>query len=211
MPGHADADAARAGPAGESSSHGARRRGGLLTRGLPTDPHPTVAVVPLVEPGDPATLANAVRAAFADRYGEPPSPVGRAPGRVNLIGEHTNYNAGLVLPGGAPARDVRRRPGPAPTSWSGSPAGSRNETLGRHPRRPRSAHRRRVGGVCRRCRARGVAARPVTTCRASTCSSKARCRSAPDCRPPRPSSARLRSAVRGPPRHGASPTTCDGR
>jgi galactokinase len=39
-----------------------------------------------------------VRAAFADRYGEPPVTVGRAPGRVNLIGEHTDYNAGLVLP-----------------------------------------------------------------------------------------------------------------
>ena len=52
----------------------------------------------LVDPGDPAALAAAVRAAFADRYGEPPATVGRAPGRVNLIGEHTDYNAGLVLP-----------------------------------------------------------------------------------------------------------------
>jgi galactokinase len=39
-----------------------------------------------------------VRAAFADRYGEPPASLGRAPGRVNLIGEHTDYNAGLCLP-----------------------------------------------------------------------------------------------------------------
>jgi galactokinase len=52
----------------------------------------------LVDPGDPATLTASVRAAFADRYGEPPTTVGRAPGRVNLIGEHTDYNAGLVLP-----------------------------------------------------------------------------------------------------------------
>ena len=36
--------------------------------------------------------------AFADQYGEPPTTLGRAPGRVNLIGEHTDYNAGLVLP-----------------------------------------------------------------------------------------------------------------
>ena len=52
----------------------------------------------LVEPGEPAALVDALRGAFADRYGEPPTTVGRAPGRVNLIGEHTDYNAGLVLP-----------------------------------------------------------------------------------------------------------------
>ncbi len=52
----------------------------------------------LVDPGDPADLTASARAAFADRYGEPPTSVGRAPGRVNLIGEHTDYNAGLVLP-----------------------------------------------------------------------------------------------------------------
>jgi len=54
--------------------------------------------VTLVEPGDPAALFESVRAAFVDQYGEPPTTVGRAPGRVNLIGEHTDYNAGLVLP-----------------------------------------------------------------------------------------------------------------
>src|SRR4051812_50219107 len=54
--------------------------------------------VTLVDPGQPTDLAGELRAAFADRYGEPPATVGRAPGRVNLIGEHTDYNAGLVLP-----------------------------------------------------------------------------------------------------------------
>jgi galactokinase len=54
--------------------------------------------VSLVDPGEPGELSASVRAAFADTYGEPPSTVGRAPGRVNLIGEHTDYNAGLVLP-----------------------------------------------------------------------------------------------------------------
>jgi galactokinase len=36
-------------------------------------------------------------AAFQDRYGTRPR-VFRAPGRVNLIGEHTDYNDGFVLP-----------------------------------------------------------------------------------------------------------------
>src|SRR5574341_2393964 len=36
--------------------------------------------------------------AFAMRFGRAPSLVVRAPGRVNLIGEHTDYNDGLVLP-----------------------------------------------------------------------------------------------------------------
>jgi galactokinase len=54
--------------------------------------------VSVVEPGAAADLAASVYTAFADRYGEPPTTVGRAPGRVNLMGEHTDYNAGLVLP-----------------------------------------------------------------------------------------------------------------
>ena len=41
-----------------------------------------------------ATVADA----FAARYGEAPALVARAPGRVNLIGEHTDYNDGFVLP-----------------------------------------------------------------------------------------------------------------
>jgi galactokinase len=43
-------------------------------------------------------LRDAVVRAFTDRYGEPPALVARAPGRVNLIGEHTDYNDGFVLP-----------------------------------------------------------------------------------------------------------------
>ena len=34
---------------------------------------------------------------FADRFGRAPR-VSRAPGRVNLIGEHTDYNGGFVMP-----------------------------------------------------------------------------------------------------------------
>jgi galactokinase len=39
-----------------------------------------------------------VRAAFAARFGRAPEGVWAAPGRVNLIGDHTDYNAGFVLP-----------------------------------------------------------------------------------------------------------------
>ena len=35
---------------------------------------------------------------FRSRFGRDPSLAVQAPGRVNLIGEHTDYNAGLVLP-----------------------------------------------------------------------------------------------------------------
>ena len=40
----------------------------------------------------------AVQQAFAERFGAPAPMVVRAPGRVNLIGEHTDYNDGFVLP-----------------------------------------------------------------------------------------------------------------
>ena len=43
-------------------------------------------------------VADDVATRFAEQYGEPPAVVVRAPGRVNLIGEHTDYNDGFVLP-----------------------------------------------------------------------------------------------------------------
>jgi len=39
-----------------------------------------------------------LKSEFARQYGEFPELVVRAPGRVNLIGEHTDYNDGYVLP-----------------------------------------------------------------------------------------------------------------
>jgi galactokinase len=38
------------------------------------------------------------RAGFLDRFGTEPEGVWAAPGRVNVIGEHTDYNGGFVLP-----------------------------------------------------------------------------------------------------------------
>jgi len=35
---------------------------------------------------------------FKERFGFESEFIVRAPGRINLIGEHTDYNGGLVLP-----------------------------------------------------------------------------------------------------------------
>lgn len=86
-----------------------------------------------VDSGDPPQCAASVRAGFAARYGVEPATVGRAPGRVNLIGEHTDYNNGLVLPvalphatyAGVRLRDddpdglVRMSSAQLPESWEG--------------------------------------------------------------------------------------------
>jgi galactokinase len=96
---------------------------------------------------DPVALA----AWFAESYGRPPELIWHAPGRVNLIGEHTDYNDGLVLPfalrrgvlaAGADRPDgrlelrSRQRPGEvavarldelrpgAQPGWAGYPAGA---------------------------------------------------------------------------------------
>jgi galactokinase len=45
-----------------------------------------------------ADRAGPVAAAFRERTGRDPEGVWAAPGRVNLIGEHTDYNDGFVLP-----------------------------------------------------------------------------------------------------------------
>jgi galactokinase len=51
-----------------------------------------------VDPGTPREGAEAARQAFAQTFGYQADLVGRAPGRVNLMGEHTDYNRGLCLP-----------------------------------------------------------------------------------------------------------------
>ena len=45
-----------------------------------------------------SALIAAVSEGFAKRFGSKPEGVWSAPGRVNLIGEHTDYNEGFVLP-----------------------------------------------------------------------------------------------------------------
>lgn len=51
-----------------------------------------------LEPGAPDRPAPRLLEVFRDVHGRDPEVVSRAPGRVNLIGEHTDYNAGPVLP-----------------------------------------------------------------------------------------------------------------
>lgn len=56
---------------------------------------------------EPLSREDGVRRAaelFRTTFGEEPAGVWGAPGRVNLIGEHTDYNAGLCLPIALPHR-----------------------------------------------------------------------------------------------------------
>ncbi|UCH36803.1 MAG: galactokinase [Armatimonadota bacterium] len=55
---------------------------------------------------------TALREHFERVFGAPPAGFVRAPGRVNLIGEHTDYNDGFVLPA-AIERDVLMAVGPS--------------------------------------------------------------------------------------------------
>ena len=83
-----------------------------------------------VDPGIAGDLAASAEAGFREAYGGPATVVGRAPGRVNLIGEHTDYNAGLCLPLALPHATyaavalreddlVRIASRQAPTPWEG--------------------------------------------------------------------------------------------
>lgn len=57
--------------------------------------------------------ASDARAYFHETFGGEPDVIGSAPGRVNLIGEHTDYNGGQVLPVAIDRRTfvaVRARP-----------------------------------------------------------------------------------------------------
>jgi galactokinase len=51
-----------------------------------------------VNPAAPAHRERALARSFAHRFARQPQGLAKAPGRVNLIGEHTDYNEGFVLP-----------------------------------------------------------------------------------------------------------------
>jgi len=73
---------------------------------------------------------------FEALFGRPPAVAARAPGRVNLIGEHTDYNGGFVLPLAIPQTtlaELSPRPDLLVRAFSASvgPEGERREyTLG---------------------------------------------------------------------------------
>ena len=52
----------------------------------------------VLDPGDPLAVSRALADAFRERTGRDPDGVYAAPGRVNLIGEHVDYNGGRCLP-----------------------------------------------------------------------------------------------------------------
>ncbi|MGN6220724.1 MAG: galactokinase [Microbacterium sp.] len=49
-------------------------------------------------PAATRNATDAARALFTERFGDAPVGTWSSPGRVNLIGEHTDYNDGFVLP-----------------------------------------------------------------------------------------------------------------
>ncbi|MDR1119121.1 MAG: galactokinase, partial [Bifidobacteriaceae bacterium] len=57
-----------------------------------------------LEPWSAAEGADRVHSAYGRTFHGPPAGVWAAPGRVNLIGEHTDYNGGISLPIALPHR-----------------------------------------------------------------------------------------------------------
>ena len=75
-----------------------------------------------------AVDAGSVRALFVERFGREPDVIASAPGRVNLIGEHTDYNGGEVLP-----IAIARRTWVAAGSREGEPKPTLRAVSASHP------------------------------------------------------------------------------
>jgi galactokinase len=75
-----------------------------------------------------STAATGVRSrGFAELFGREPEVKADAPGRVNLIGEHTDYSGGFVLPLAIPQRtrvELSRSAGQVVRAWSAEMEGA---------------------------------------------------------------------------------------
>src|SRR5699024_243080 len=92
---------------GEDSRPAERGGGTVTTSGTPG------STVTMLDAWDEAEGARRARALFTETFDGAPDGVWSAPGRVNLIGEHTDYNGGLCLPIALEHRTfvaLRRRP-----------------------------------------------------------------------------------------------------
>jgi galactokinase len=64
------------------------------------------------------TVTTDAAALFRKEYGAEPAGLWAAPGRVNLIGEHTDYNDGFVLPFALPQRTIAAVGPGLPGEWT---------------------------------------------------------------------------------------------
>src|SRR5206468_642895 len=112
VPGGVRGPAGDAGGAGDGVALGDAGRGAARGRGHAED-----------RPGPDSGTDREERLMkdFAALYGRPPAVTSSAPGRVNLIGEHTDYNGGFVLPTAIPQRtrvELAPSPGQTVRVWS---------------------------------------------------------------------------------------------
>jgi galactokinase len=108
--------------------------------------------------GDPVTEGPA---GFAAAFGRPPEAGADAPGRVNLLGEHTDYNDGFVLPTAIPQRtrvDVARAAVPGFRLHAAEYGQTASFDLARPPA---EHHARYVYGCLRELADRGVPLPPL--------------------------------------------------
>ena len=85
-----------------------------MTVSQPPSTDQALGVIPAPVPL--AALVDRAQAGFEDRFGRPPRWIAAAPGRVNVIGEHTDYNDGFVLPMAIERYVVIAADRPQPTS-----------------------------------------------------------------------------------------------
>ncbi|HWE37478.1 MAG TPA: galactokinase [Isosphaeraceae bacterium] len=97
------------------------------------------------------TLEEAARAAFRSAFDGEPTILAEAPGRVELLGNHTDHNDGLVLAAAIDLSTVvvgRPRPGPVARVWSAIKGAGDSFDVGDIGRQPPKDWRNYHRGVC---------------------------------------------------------------